>query len=103
MAKKDKNDTALNIAMMLLSLVIHGAVSSFFAIVNTLGFLFEKVQQSLHQKVDIDCTKQVVVITGCDSGFGELSSIRLSSMGFKVISGCISQEGADRLKDTVSR
>jgi NAD(P)-dependent dehydrogenase (short-subunit alcohol dehydrogenase family) len=55
-------------------------------------------------KVDYQCnsSKQVVVITGCDTGFGELSSRKLGEMGFRVISGCISAEGAERLKDAVA-
>jgi NAD(P)-dependent dehydrogenase (short-subunit alcohol dehydrogenase family) len=50
----------------------------------------------------MDNTKHVIVITGCDSGFGDLSSRRLASLGFQVVSGCITSEGADRLNGTVS-
>lgn len=97
----DKGNTALSLPLMLLSLVLHAAIAIFFSALNVCGFIFEKVEQYFQNKVKIDFTKQVVVITGCDSGFGELSSHRLASMGFKVISGCISPAGAERLKDVV--
>ena len=44
-----------------------------------------------------------VVITGCDSGFGEATSIHLANLGFKVISACYSKEGAARLEGTVAK
>ena len=38
-----------------------------------------------------------VLITGCDSGFGFLSSLYLVKKGFGVISACLTQEGVDHL------
>jgi hypothetical protein len=84
------------------SLILHGIVSSFFLILNSVGFLYAEIIRYLNLKVSLDNTKHVIVITGCDSGFGDLSSRRLASLGFQVVSGCITSEGAERLKGTVS-
>jgi NAD(P)-dependent dehydrogenase (short-subunit alcohol dehydrogenase family) len=40
---------------------------------------------------------------GCDSGFGEASAIALSKEGFKVIAGCLTDEGVARLSSQVFR
>jgi hypothetical protein len=102
MPKEGSSDVLMSVSMAILTLGIHAAVSCFFSVLNCIGFVYGIIQQSLQRKVSIDFSKQVVVITGCDSGFGEMSSRRLSKMGFKVISGCISPDGAERLKDVVS-
>ena len=69
---------------------------------NSVGFLYAEVIRYLNLKVSLDQTKHVIVITGCDSGFGDLSSRRLTSLGFQVVSGCVTAEGAERLKGKVS-
>lgn len=75
-----------------------------FSFVNAILFVVGLLKKQFGSKVDYQhrASKQVVVITGCDSGFGELSSRRLAQMGYKVISGCISADGVERLKDTVA-
>jgi NAD(P)-dependent dehydrogenase (short-subunit alcohol dehydrogenase family) len=40
-----------------------------------------------------------VVITGCDSGFGLLIALKLSTLGFYVIATCLTDEGVAALKD----
>lgn len=40
-----------------------------------------------------------VLITGCDSGFGFLSTISLLDQGFGVISACLTEQGRDNLKE----
>lgn len=45
--------------------------------------------------------ENVVVITGCDSGFGELTSRALAKRGYKVVSACLTDDGMQRLKDVV--
>ena len=39
-----------------------------------------------------------VLITGCDSGFGHELALLLSSQGWKVYAGCLTQAGQDSLK-----
>lgn len=38
-----------------------------------------------------------VLITGCDSGFGRQTAIRLASQGFLVLAGCLQEENARSL------
>ena len=44
---------------------------------------------------------RVVVITGCDNGFGKLASVSLQSLGFHVISACLTDNGANDLEGLV--
>lgn len=36
---------------------------------------------------------KIVVVTGCDSGFGKMLSLRLAEAGFTVAAGCLSDDG----------
>ena len=40
-----------------------------------------------------------VLVTGCDSGFGYLTTLALSKLKVKVYAGCLTQDGVDRLKN----
>ena len=45
-----------------------------------------------------DYHKRYVLITGCDSGFGEETAICLDQMGFHVFATCLTMEGKKGLK-----
>lgn len=45
---------------------------------------------------------RIVVITGCDSGFGLIASNKLTGLGYQVIALCLSEEGVERLKGSVA-
>jgi NAD(P)-dependent dehydrogenase (short-subunit alcohol dehydrogenase family) len=47
-------------------------------------------------------SKRVIVITGCDTGFGYLSSIDLAENGYRVVSACLTQDGLARLDQHVT-
>ena len=49
-----------------------------------------------------DYRKKCVLITGCDSGFGSETAIRLDQMGFHVFATCLTREGEERLKAVCS-
>lgn len=51
--------------------------------------------QSYHDKY--------VFVTGCDSGFGKMISIRLDTLGFHVFSGCLTEGGLEQLKSETSQ
>lgn len=53
-------------------------------------------------KASIDPKKHLVVITGCDSGFGEMSAVKLSAAGYRVLAGCLTKDGVSRLNNTVA-
>jgi NAD(P)-dependent dehydrogenase (short-subunit alcohol dehydrogenase family) len=54
------------------------------------------------QKIKLIAKNYVIVITGCDSGFGLMTATKLSSMGFNVIAACLTKEGALQLENKVS-
>jgi NAD(P)-dependent dehydrogenase (short-subunit alcohol dehydrogenase family) len=93
---------SLRLGSCFLSLCVHCCVSSFFLFVNALGFIYGHFLKYFGSKVQIDCERHAVVITGCDSGFGEMTSRRLQIQGFHVITVCITPEGAQRLTGVVS-
>lgn len=45
---------------------------------------------------------QLSTVNNFSAGFGEMISHRLVSLGFKVVSGCLTQNGIDQIKSTVS-
>jgi len=48
-------------------------------------------------------TNKSVFITGCDTGFGRLTSIRLHRLGWKVFANCYSEEYARTLKEETAK
>jgi NAD(P)-dependent dehydrogenase (short-subunit alcohol dehydrogenase family) len=40
-----------------------------------------------------------VVVTGCDSGFGLMISLKLSALGFYVVATCLTDKGVADLKE----
>lgn len=53
-------------------------------------------------RVAVDPSRSVVVITGCDSGFGLGVVEKLLPQGFRIIATCMTEEGINRLKDKVA-
>lgn len=47
--------------------------------------------------------KKYVVVTGCDSGFGRETAIRLDSLGFNVFATCLTSEGQTQLTASCSK
>jgi len=43
-------------------------------------------------------TGKVVVVTGCDSGFGKEAAQKLGAQGWRVVAGCFTQDGCTALK-----
>jgi len=60
----------------------------------SLKFLAKRKVQTLHTKY--------VFITGCDSGFGRETAIRLDKMGVHVMAACLTKQGAQDLKSMTS-
>ena len=57
-------------------------------------FLANQKVQNLHTKY--------VFITGCDSGFGRETAIRLDKMGVNVLATCLTKQGEQDLKSMTS-
>ena len=49
-----------------------------------------------------DASRFYVLITGCDTGFGNLLAKLLDSKGVKVIAGCLTTDGASHLQSVTS-
>ena len=49
-----------------------------------------------------DLDKKYVLITGCDSGFGQETAIRLDKMGVCVLATCLTKEGEQSLRSVTS-
>ncbi|CAN0434299.1 unnamed protein product [Scytosiphon promiscuus] len=45
---------------------------------------------------------KVVVVSGCDHGIGNATAKQLSSLGYTVIAGCLTDEGARKLQEEVT-
>ena len=75
------------------TLLLAGAVT-FIVLWLTSKFLTKRKVQNLHTKY--------VFITGCDSGFGRGTAIRLDKMGVHVLAACLTKQGAEDLKSTTS-
>jgi NAD(P)-dependent dehydrogenase (short-subunit alcohol dehydrogenase family) len=76
------------------------AMSALMMFLNVLSYGIRKLFHSGKAVLNPRCL--VVVVTGCDTGFGEMAAIRLSKQGFQVVAGCLTEEGAARLKGSVA-
>lgn len=50
----------------------------------------------------VDIKDKFVLITGCDSGFGQETAVRLDKMGACVLATCLTKEGEQSLKSVAS-
>ena len=53
-------------------------------------------------KAILNINGKYVLITGCDSGFGRATAIRLDKMGACVLANCLTKEGEKSLKSVTS-
>ncbi|XP_053229252.1 retinol dehydrogenase 16-like [Podarcis raffonei] len=64
-----------------------------------LYFLFRRYRE---QQILGNLTEKYVFITGCDSGFGNLLARKLDARGIRVLAACLTQQGAEKLKEATS-
>lgn len=50
----------------------------------------------------VDIKDKFVLITGCDSGFGQETAVRLDKVGACVLATCLTKEGEQSLKSVAS-
>eukprot|EP01041_Mallomonas_annulata_P008241 gene8241-16945_t len=63
-------------------------------------FIFQRlIRLRKHSKSPAQC---IILITGCDSGFGALTALELTKLGYKVIATSLTKEGCDRLSGKVA-
>ncbi|CAL1537393.1 unnamed protein product [Lymnaea stagnalis] len=75
-------------------------IVSVVAIVVTTYIFVDRVLRSL--KVG-NYEDKYVLVTGCDSGFGQELAKRLDSLGFHVFAGCLTQDGREYLAKNCSK
>ena len=56
----------------------------------------------LNPRSKVNIKEKFVLITGCDSGFGRETAIRLDEMGACVFATCLTKEGEQSLKSVTS-
>ncbi|KAF8353809.1 hypothetical protein PRIPAC_95432 [Pristionchus pacificus] len=68
--------------------------------VSFLIFQLYFVGQRILKQFDIDALEnRAVFITGCDTGFGQALAIKLLERGIPTFAGCLTEKGADNLKN----
>ena len=67
-----------------------------------IGFLAIYLVMKLIPRSKLDVKEKYVLITGCDSGFGRETAIRLDEMGVCVLATCLTKEGEQSLKSVTS-
>ena len=67
-----------------------------------IGFLAICIIKKLIPRSKLDVKDKYVLITGCDSGFGRETAIRLDEMGVCVLATCLTKEGEQSLKSATS-
>src|ERR1700680_5055199 len=51
---------------------------------------------------NVNPTGKVVVITGCDTGFGHGVAVALDNLGYTVFAGCLTEKGVTELRTKLS-
>ncbi|XP_029450720.1 retinol dehydrogenase 7-like isoform X1 [Rhinatrema bivittatum] len=55
------------------------------------------------RQILLNLPDKYVLITGCDSGFGNLLAKQLDRKGMRVLAACLTQRGAEQLKEATSQ
>ena len=75
-------------------------LTSVLLFLNSVAYL---IRLAFHnRKADIAPKSLVVVVTGCDTGFGELTAVQLQEAGFNVVAACLTVTGTARIKNLVT-
>ena len=86
---------------VLLQVLFYFHQAVFFA---TLLFLLLWCLSKFLPRRSVNCIhEKFVLITGCDSGFGMESAIRLDQMGFRVFATCLTENAAEKLNCSCSK
>ncbi|GMS93963.1 hypothetical protein PENTCL1PPCAC_16138, partial [Pristionchus entomophagus] len=66
--------------------------------ITSLFVIYFLVKRLILEKFSIGAAGRWVVISGCDSGFGRLTALRLIKKGVHLFAGCFTQQGRDALE-----
>ncbi|KAF8363635.1 hypothetical protein PRIPAC_90558 [Pristionchus pacificus] len=65
-------------------------------------FSYFLVKRFILERFSIGVAERWIVISGCDSGFGRLTALRLIGKGANVCAGCYTQEGRESLEQAAA-
>jgi hypothetical protein len=72
---------------------------SLFLVSDCGSFILDNVKGQLKTVVP---EENIILITGCDTGFGAMASIELAKSGYNVVSACLTEEGKKSLEGKVA-
>lgn len=73
-------------------------ILTYFIIILLFIFSFYKIFIKINLNEKIDMSNKYILITGCDSGFGKASALKMDSIGYKIIAICLTDDGVNYLK-----
>ena len=74
-------------------------IFSLFLVSDSGSFIFDNLKGQLKTVVP---EENIILITGCDTGFGAMASIELARSGYNVVSACLTEDGKKRLEGKVA-
>lgn len=86
----------------LLSILEDGSLHFTYTTVAAAVILTLIISRFFSRRRSVDLDQKYVLITGCDSGFGRETAIRLDKMGACVLATCLTEEGEQSLKSATS-
>ena len=86
----------------LLSILENGSLHFTYTTVAAAVILTLIISRFFSRRRSVDLDQKYVLITGCDSGFGRETAIRLDKMGACVIATCLTKEGEQSLRSVTS-
>ena len=76
---------------------------SSFILLTVFCYVAYRIYQRFHSEKTIDPNGKYVLITGCDTGFGNLLAIELDRQGFNVLAGVLNSTSITELTERLSR
>ena len=89
-----------SVSIVLRDRELHKDMSWFIPVL--IGLLSICLVRRLIPRAKVDVKDKYVLITGCDSGFGRETAIKLDEMGVRVMATCLTKEGEQNLKSVTS-
>ena len=101
------NLCVLNLSCLITSHSIHPRlcvcpVKAMWLHLAVLGGLYYLLRWYRERQVVSHLRDKFVFITGCDSGFGNLLARQLDLRGLRVLAGCLTEQGAEQLRNQTS-
>lgn len=90
------------ITMLSCIFAFFNVISNFVTFIVIAYAIYSIIESYRRRDVLQDISEKCVLVTGCDSGFGEAIAIALDKLGCHVIAACLTQDGAHHLRKATS-